>query len=95
MISKMKLAVLFSAVAVASFSLSAAEKDEVKAPAKISDAELFPDKVLARGKGFEVKQSEFENAFISYKGSLAARGVSLPESKREEVEADLLDQLVI
>ncbi len=61
---------------------------------KISDEDLFPDKVLARGKGFEVKQSELENAFISYKASLAARGTALPESKREKAEIDLLDQLI-
>jgi peptidyl-prolyl cis-trans isomerase C len=63
--------------------------------AKFSEADLFPDKVLARGKGFEVKTSEFEDAFIAYKGSLAARGVTLPEEKRDKVESDLLQQLIL
>ncbi|MFN7139954.1 MAG: peptidylprolyl isomerase [Limisphaerales bacterium] len=61
---------------------------------KISDEELFPDKVLAKGKGFEVKQSELDNAFISLRATLAARGSSLPEDRRAKVEADLLDQLI-
>lgn len=61
---------------------------------KISDEELFPDKVLARGKDFEVKQSELDSAFISFKASLAARGTPLPEDRRLKVEADLLDQLI-
>lgn len=61
---------------------------------KISDEELFPDKVLAKGKGFEVKQTELDDAFISYKASLAARGSQLPEDRRGKVEADLLDQLI-
>ncbi|MBA4146650.1 MAG: peptidylprolyl isomerase [Verrucomicrobia bacterium] len=61
---------------------------------RISDEELFPDKVLAKGKGFEVRQSELDDAFISYKASLAARGTQLPEDKRRQLESDLLDQLI-
>ena len=92
MIQKMKWAALV-AVSAAAFSATAVQKDA--APGKVSDKDLFPDKVVAKGKNVEVKQSELEEAFIAYKATLAARGVTLPEDKRQQAEADLLNQLVI
>src|SRR5258708_37753581 len=58
-------------------------------------AELFPDKVVARGKGFEVRQSQLEDAFIAFKGSMAARGRPVPDQERASVESNLVDHLVV
>ena len=83
-----KPAVVLGAALIA-LTIPAQEAQPNRTLPKISDEELFPDKVLAKGQGFEVKQSDLDNAFISYKASLAARGTSLPEDRRARVEADL------
>jgi peptidyl-prolyl cis-trans isomerase C len=51
--------------------------------------------VLAKGKGFEVKQSEVEEAFIDYKANMASRGQTIPEGQRSGVESNLLERLII
>ncbi len=56
---------------------------------------LFDDPVVVRGKGFEVKRSQIEDAFIAYAANLAARGETLAESQRPLREAQLLDRLII
>lgn len=64
------------------------------AASNVSKFELFPGKIAARGKGFEIKQSQIDEAFAAYKGSAAAIGQSIPESKRAEIEAQILDRLI-
>jgi peptidyl-prolyl cis-trans isomerase C len=56
---------------------------------------LFPDKTVARAKGFEIKQSQVDDAFTAYKATLAARRQTLPESDRATVESNLIDRLVV
>lgn len=83
---------LFHLVLIAGW-LSAAQLAEAAA----SDAakfELFPSKVAARGKGFEIKQSQIDEAFAAYRGSAAASGQVIPEAKRAEIEAQILDRLI-
>jgi parvulin-like peptidyl-prolyl isomerase len=63
--------------------------------AKTSLTDLFDDPVLARGKGFEIKRSQLEEAFVNYRARLTASGQNLLESQRTTREARLLDQLVI
>jgi parvulin-like peptidyl-prolyl isomerase len=58
-------------------------------------ADLFDDPVIARGQGVQVKQSELEEAFISFKANLAARGQSVPEDQRLFREAQLLERLIV
>jgi peptidyl-prolyl cis-trans isomerase C len=60
----------------------------------VSSVELFPDEVLARGKDFEIKNSQLEKAFTELKASLAAQGQGIPEAKRTEVEQQVLERLV-
>ena len=60
----------------------------------VNGALLFPDKVIAKGKGFEIKQSEVDEMYISLKAYRAAIGKPLPEALRSEVEADLLNKLI-
>ena len=62
---------------------------------KTSLTELFDDPVLVRAKGVEIKRSQLEEAFISFRANLAARGQSLSEAQRATREAQLLDRLVI
>ena len=56
---------------------------------------LFDDPVIARGKGFAVRQSRLEEAFIQHKANLASRGKSIPEAQRTFREAQLLDRLIV
>jgi parvulin-like peptidyl-prolyl isomerase len=61
----------------------------------VKSAVLFDDPVVVRGKGFEVKRSQLDEAFMAYAANLAARGQSLAEEHRPLREAQLLDRLVI
>ena len=56
---------------------------------------LFEDRVIARGKGVEVRQAHLEEAFIHHKANLASRGKTLPEGQRTLREAQLLDRLIV
>jgi parvulin-like peptidyl-prolyl isomerase len=62
--------------------------------AQSSLLELFPDRVVARGKGFEVKQSEVDDLFLAFKANRAAVGQTVPESMRPAIEEDILDRLI-
>ena len=63
-----------------------------KGTSKISD--LFPDVVVARGKGIEIKRSELDNAMVSIKSNLAARGQDLPPDEMSHLEQQILDRLI-
>ncbi len=56
---------------------------------------LFPDETLCQGTGVEVKRSELDRAYEQYRANAAARGQAVPEAKRPELEALLLDRLVV
>ncbi len=51
--------------------------------------------VLAKGKGFEIRRSQLDDAFIAFRANLAARGQTIPEAKREAAEAQLLDRMIV
>lgn len=55
----------------------------------------LPDPIVARGKGFEIKRSEMENAFIAFKANAAAIGENISEEKRPTLEAQLLEEMII
>lgn len=55
---------------------------------------LFADRVVARGKGFEIKQSQVEEMYLSFKGHRAALGQTVPDSLRPQIEADIIDKLI-
>jgi parvulin-like peptidyl-prolyl isomerase len=59
---------------------------------KISD--LFPDEAVAKGKGFEIKRSQLDDAMVSIKSSFAARGQELPPDEMEHLEQEVLDRLI-
>lgn len=56
---------------------------------------LFPDEVLVKAKGFEVKQSQLDNSFTQFRANLAARNQQFPEARRPAMEAQLLERLVV
>ena len=58
-------------------------------------ADIFPDPVVATGKGFEIKRSQLDDAFLSYNASVAANGGSIPEGERSTVRSNLLQHLII
>jgi len=51
--------------------------------------------VLAKGKGVEIRRSQLDDAFVAFRANLAARGQSVPESRREAAEAQLLDRMIV
>lgn len=96
----MRLSLLLAAL-IAS-SASAEEKLPAAAPTAAATAtapelnDLFGDMILARGKGVEVKQSQLDEAFISYRANLAARGERVGnEEQRQLKEAQLLDRIIV
>src|ERR1700722_5795843 len=65
------------------------------AAAPDNPAQLFPDPVIGTGKGFEIKSSQLDEAFVSANASAAVNGGSIPEERRAEVRSNLLDHLII
>lgn len=59
-------------------------------------AALFGDRIVAKGKGVEVKASDIEETFIAYKASRAATGQPVPEKPEDimKVETDILDNKI-
>lgn len=88
---KYKKFLIVSATVIAALTIPTVDK--VMFAAK--DDTLFDDPVFARGKGFEIKQSQLEEVFIAFKANAAAINERVPEDKREELEAELLHELVL
>jgi peptidyl-prolyl cis-trans isomerase C len=65
-------------------------------PRSVDAAEsLFPDPVLARGQGFEIRESQLAEAFVQFRAALAARGRPLAQEERTPAESALLDRLIV
>ncbi len=62
-------------------------------PADKIDA-LFPDKVIAKGKGVEVSRNQLEDEVIRFKSQVAGRGQTVPPEQMTMMERQLLDQLI-
>jgi|YNPNPStandDraft_1061719.scaffolds.fasta_scaffold07075_3 peptidyl-prolyl cis-trans isomerase D len=65
------------------------------AAAKTNAVELFPDPVVAKGKGFEIRQSELDDAVANLRATLATQNQPIPDRDRNAVAARLLDRMVI
>lgn len=59
-----------------------------------SPAPLFDDRIVAKGKGFDVKRSQIDDAFLAFKGHRAAMGEAVPDAMRPQIEADILEKLI-
>lgn len=56
--------------------------------------ELFPDPVVARGNGFEIRRSELDDAVAGLRATLATQNQSFSDREREAVAARILDRMV-
>ena len=61
-------------------------------PTNLSD--LFPDTVVAKGKGVEIKRSRLEEEVIRTKGQYAAQGRPIPPEQTPLVEQQILEGLI-
>jgi parvulin-like peptidyl-prolyl isomerase len=57
-------------------------------------APLFGDRVLAKGKGFEIKSSQVEESYIAFKANKVAAGERVAEADTKEIEEQILDKLI-
>ena len=51
--------------------------------------------VIVKGKGFEIRRSQLDDAFVAFRANLAARGQNIQEGLREGTEAQLLNRMII
>src|SRR5664280_2858032 len=56
--------------------------------------ELFPDKVIAKGKGVEVNRSQLDEEIIRFKSQVAGRNQTVPPEQMAMMERQLLEQLI-
>jgi peptidyl-prolyl cis-trans isomerase C len=91
--------VLFAAVCLALPAPGAADKTAAtNAPAapgaapKIED--LFPDTVVARGRGFEIKRSQLDEAMSGMRSTVIARGQQVTPADNPEIEKKSFDHLL-
>jgi peptidyl-prolyl cis-trans isomerase C len=91
MTQKMLHSVRFAVLALAAVQLPLAS------PVAFADAStnLFADPVVATGKGFEIKRSQVDEAFLNYSAAEASRGGNVPDTDRQMVRQKLLDHLII
>ena len=55
---------------------------------------LFGDPVIAKGKGFEIKRSELDEAVMGIQSTAAARGQTISPGQLTQIEGKMLDQLI-
>lgn len=56
--------------------------------------ELFGDPVLAKGRGLEIKRSQFDTALMSIKANAAAQGRNIPPEYMSTLERQVLNDLI-
>lgn len=64
------------------------------AKAKAKPDSLFPDEVVAKAKGIEIRRSELDDAVLSIKRSLAAQNRTLTAEESAMAERQVLDRLI-
>jgi len=74
-----------------SLTLAAAEAPR---PPAAKAAELFPDELVVKGKGFEIRRSQLEAAVAAFKATMAAQGQSISPSQEPMVETNILDRMI-
>ncbi|MEI7732047.1 MAG: peptidylprolyl isomerase [Verrucomicrobiota bacterium] len=95
-----KLPIVLTVAGFTAFALTCATAAETKAdkPAAAPAAtlnDLFPDKVVAKGKSIEIKRSEVDEAYTLLAANARNQGQQIPLEQRGKYEAMLLDRLVI
>jgi peptidyl-prolyl cis-trans isomerase C len=57
-------------------------------------ADLFEDKIVAKGKGFVIKESDLEEAFIGHKAASAAMGERIPGALDQRLKVQILEKMI-
>jgi peptidyl-prolyl cis-trans isomerase C len=86
-------AAALTAAAATDTTLTAPPSSAPSSSPSLSD--LLPDTVVAKGNGFEIKQSALDRAVISYRSSAAARGQDIPPEQLPLLERQALDDLIL
>jgi peptidyl-prolyl cis-trans isomerase C len=55
---------------------------------------LFGDPVIAKGKGFEIKQSQLDQVLVGLKAAAAARGQTIPPEQMNLFQGQMLNRLI-
>lgn len=55
---------------------------------------LFGDPVIAKGKGFEIKQSELDEVVVGIKSAAAAHNETIPAAQMDGIKAQMLNRLI-
>ena len=55
---------------------------------------LFGNPAIARGKGFEIKQSDLDEAMTGIKAAAAMRNQAIPPAQMKMIESEMLDRLI-
>lgn len=80
------------AAAVISASPMVLAADAAKPVSKL-DA-LFEDKVVAKGKSFEIKENQLDSGFAEFLAAAAAQGQQVPENLRNGMRYRILEKLI-
>lgn len=80
--------------ALAAHAQSGTQSAEAATKPAAKSGDLFPDAVVAKGKGFEIKRSQLDDAAITVKANLAAQGRMLTPEETTGVERQVLDRLI-
>lgn len=82
------------AVAVATNVCGAAQTNESAAKPAARAEPLFPDEVVARGKGFELSRSQLDDEIIRFKGDLARLGRTVRPDQAGLVDRQVLEGMI-
>ncbi len=64
-------------------------------PLRAAVVELFDNPVLARGRGFEIRQNELDDAFTALKATLVTQGQAIPREEEAAFKARMLDRMIL
>ena len=95
--NKMKL-VVSAALVAATIILPSATAATAPATTNVAPADamkaLFGDPAIAKGKGFEIKQSEMDEVVTGIKSAAAAHGETIPAEQLSGIKAQMLNRLI-
>jgi peptidyl-prolyl cis-trans isomerase C len=91
---KKMLVVLIAAGSIATLRAADAPPGTNAAKPAVKSADLFPDTLVAKGKGVEVKRSQLDDELVSIKSAAAARGQMLPPDRMAMIERQVLDRMI-
>lgn len=82
-------------LALISLTFAPLKFSAAESPAAAKLATLFPDNVVAKGKGFEIKRSQLDEANDAFRANAAATGQRINAQQTAALEARLLERLII